>query len=150
MWIKQRYCNLRCCINFTDETSTTIQVDVLLVYSLEVTCSEAYKSAMKTKLRSYFMHDVFDAWNTVCSTSACENVQISPLCVPASKRIKVAFKIQNLRYDINVLLIVLMSYIKIFTVYDFVMYCPIHFINDYFKYWNVQLLRIWSWLSNLL
>lgn len=106
---------MRCCINFTDKTSTTIQIDVSMVYSLEISCSEPYETSLKTKLMADFKNDVFYVWNTVCSTSACENVQISSFCVPGSKKIKVALKIRSLRYDINFLLIALMSYLKIFT-----------------------------------
>lgn len=88
---------MRCCIDFTEKTPTRIQIDVLMMYSLEVTCSETYETAMKTKLLTDFMHDVFNVWNTVCSTKACENVQISSFCVPARKQIKVGLKIRNLR-----------------------------------------------------
>lgn len=96
-------------VNFTDKTSTTIQIDVSMVYSLEISCSEPYQAALKTKLMADFQNDVFHVWNNVCSTSACENVQISSNCVPASKQLKVALKIRNLRFDINFPLIALKS-----------------------------------------
>lgn len=86
-------------VNFTDKTSTTVQIDVSMVYSLEVTCSEPYETAMRIKLMEDFKNGVFNVWNTVCSTSACENVQISSVCVPVSKQLKVALKIINLRFD---------------------------------------------------
>eukprot|EP00105_Crassostrea_gigas_P030833 XP_011453294.1 PREDICTED: uncharacterized protein LOC105346438 isoform X1 [Crassostrea gigas] len=84
-----------------DKTSTTVQIDVSMVYSLEVTCSEPYETAMRIKLMEDFKNGVFNVWNTVCSTSACENVQISSVCVPVSKQLKVALKIINLRNSIT-------------------------------------------------
>lgn len=82
--------------------STTIQIDVSMVYSLQVTCSETYETAMETKLMADFMNKINQTWNALCSSNDCSGVSIKPFCVPDSKTMMVAIQMKNLRFGMHI------------------------------------------------
>lgn len=82
--------------------STTIQIDVLMVYSLQVTCSETYETAMETKLMADFMNKINQTWNALCSSNDCSGVSIKPSCVPDSKQMMVAIQMKSLRFGMHI------------------------------------------------
>ncbi|XP_056017716.1 sushi, von Willebrand factor type A, EGF and pentraxin domain-containing protein 1-like isoform X1 [Ostrea edulis] len=84
-----------------DTDVTTIQVDVSMRYSFMVSCSETFESSMKSALQTDFQTSVFNAWNNVCTTSACANVEIMPACVFGTQEMIVTMKIKNLRNGIT-------------------------------------------------
>ncbi len=81
--------------------STTIQLDVSVVYSLQVTCSKTYERAIETKLMADFMNKINKTWNTLCSSSDCSDVSITPSCVPESKQMMVGIQIKSLRFGMH-------------------------------------------------
>ncbi|XP_065921864.1 uncharacterized protein [Magallana gigas] len=84
-----------------DTMSTTIQIDVLMVYSLQVTCSETYETAIETKLMADFMNKINQTWNALCSSNDCSGVSIKPSCVPDSKQMMVAIQMKSLSNEIT-------------------------------------------------
>nr|XP_034312620.1 uncharacterized protein LOC105346442 isoform X2 [Crassostrea gigas] len=80
---------------------TTIQIDVSMVYSLQVTCSETFERVMETKLMADFKNEIYQTWNTLCSSSDCSDVSIKPSCVPDSKQMILAIQIKSLSNEIT-------------------------------------------------
>lgn len=84
--------------------STTIQIDVSMVYSLQVTCSDSYETDIETKLMTDFKDKINQTWNTLCFSNDCSGVSIKPSCVPDSKQMMVAIQIKSLRFGMHILI----------------------------------------------
>lgn len=94
--------------------STTIQIDVSMVYSLQVTCSDTFETAMETKLMADFKNKIYQTWNTLCSSSDCSDVSIKPSCVPDSKQMMMAIQIKSLRFGMYILIFFFTRIYKLF------------------------------------
>lgn len=101
-------------VNFTDIMLTTIQLDVSMVYSLQVTCSESYYTSMETKIIRDFKNTIYQTWNTLCSSSDCSGVSIKPSCVPDSKQMMVGIQIKSLRFGMHILIFFFTCIYKLF------------------------------------
>lgn len=101
-------------VNFTDIMSTTIQIDVSMVYSLQASCSKTYETSMETKLMADFKNKINQTWNTLCSSNDCSDVSIKPSCGPESKQMMVAIQIKSLRFGMHILIFFFTCIYKLF------------------------------------
>lgn len=109
--------------------STTIQLDVSMVYSLQVTCSDTLKRSIENKLMADFKK-INQTWNTLCSSSDCSDVSITPSCVPESKQMMVGIKIKSLRFGMYNLIFFFTCIYKLFFFIWIFFYCLTVFSNE--------------------
>lgn len=110
--------------------STTIQLDVSMVYSLQTTCNDIFEESIETKLMADFKDKIYQTWNTLCSSSDCSDVSIKPSCGPGSKQMMMAIQIKRLRFGMYILIFFFTCIDKLFFNLLNFFYCLPVFSNE--------------------